>query len=57
MENAPYLTPKQAADLTGYSVGTLANLRSAGAGPRWVKPRGGVRYPADDLRRWMEERG
>lgn len=54
MDNAAYLTPKQAAAMIGYSPGTLANLRAAGAGPRWVKPRGRVLYPRSDLIEWLE---
>ena len=54
MTDSAYLSSMEAAALTGYSVGSLANLRSAGQGPRWVKPRGRVRYPKADLIDWME---
>lgn len=54
MTEATYLSPAETAAITGYSLSTLANLRSAGEGPRWVKPKGRVRYPRADLIAWME---
>lgn len=54
MTEATYLSPTEAARITGYTTGTLANLRSSGQGPRWVKPKGRVRYPRADLIAWME---
>lgn len=41
------LTPKQMAARVGLSVKTLANMRSAKTGPRYVKQGGRVRYPAE----------
>ena len=34
---------------------TLANWRSAGAGPKWKKLRNKVRYLGDDLNSWLAE--
>lgn len=56
MENAPYLTPKQAAAVIGYSPGALANMRNSGNGPRWTKPAGRVIYSRADLVAWVEGR-
>jgi AraC-like DNA-binding protein len=41
------LTPKQMADRLGISEKTLANMRSAKAGPKFVKQGGRVRYPIE----------
>lgn len=54
--SAEYLTPAAAARMIGYAVGSLANMRTAGTGPKWVKPKGRVRYPKADLIAWMERR-
>lgn len=47
-----------AADLTGYAVATLKNLRALGVGPiyfsRAAGPGGKVSYRLDDLARWIE---
>lgn len=40
-----YLTPDQMAVRMGVTVKTLANQRSAGIGPKFVKVGGAVRYP------------
>jgi hypothetical protein len=48
-----FLTPKQAAEFLGLAVGTLANWRVRGAGPRFFRlggARGGhIRYDRADL--------
>lgn len=41
-----HLTPTQlAARWGGMSVGSLANMRSRGQGPDWMKPTGRILYP------------
>lgn len=40
-----YLTPEEMAERMGVTVKTLANQRSAGNGPKFVKVGGAVRYP------------
>lgn len=50
------LTPEQTAERLGVTVGTLANWRTAGDGPPYVKMGSKlVRYPEDDLRSWLTE--
>lgn len=54
----PLWTPAQLAAFLGggYSVKTLANKRSAGKGPRFVRLEGGaVRYDPADVRAWLDE--
>lgn len=53
-----WLTPKQAAALSGYAHGTLANWRSAGDGPPWHRDvRGRPRYKRAELERWLNGSG
>lgn len=44
-QRVAYLTPAAMAERMGVSVKTLANLRSAKSGPKFVKVGGAVRYP------------
>ena len=37
------------------SLGTLANWRSAGHGPRYIKVGGRILYRTDDIERWEAE--
>lgn len=46
------LTPADLARRWGVAVGTLANLRSAGRGPGFVKVLSRVRYPLDLVRQY-----
>jgi hypothetical protein len=46
---------KNAARFLGISPKTLANMRSTGVGPRFVK-RGRIFYFLEDLQRWIDER-
>ena len=48
------LTTAHASQVTGLRPGTLANLRSAGKGPRFVRLGSAVRYLAGDLADWIE---
>lgn len=50
-----YLTAEQTALITGYSIKTLANLRSQRRGPRAFKNGGSVRYKESDVKEWMEK--
>lgn len=50
-----YLTPGQLAQVLGISPGTLANYRSAGTGPRFVKVGPLVRYRPADVERWIAD--
>lgn len=43
------MTPKQAGDYLGLSYRTLANFRSQGTGPAYIKPWGRVYYQKADL--------
>lgn len=45
----------QAAYLLGISPGTLANWRSSGAGPRYIRTETGtLLYRVEDLRAWLD---
>lgn len=47
-----YLTPEQLAERLTIPIGTLANWRCAGRGPRFTKLEGRVRYLLDDVLAW-----
>lgn len=53
-----FLTPQQVADRyeNAVTVRTLANWRSIGQGPDYVKIGGKVVYPASALKLWEESR-
>lgn len=53
-----FLTPQQVADRYkgAITVRTLANWRSIGQGPDYVKIGGKVVYPADTLKLWEDSR-
>ena len=50
------MSVEEAADYTGYSVGTLNNLRTKGGGPIYSQPRAGGRvlYDPRDLDAWLD---
>jgi len=48
-----FLTPAEAADLIKFSVGTLANWRVLGGGPRFHRQGRYVRYLRSDLIAWQ----
>lgn len=48
------LTPRQVADELGIAEQTLANWRSAGTGPRFVKVGVLVRYRRSDVEAWLD---
>lgn len=49
-----YLTPVEAGDYLGLSRGTLANMRSMGTGPSYVRRGRIVRYAEGDLVAFLE---
>ena len=46
-------TPAQAALITGFSTGTLGNMRSAKVGPKYFKRGRKVIYMHEDLVHWL----
>ena len=51
-----YLLPGEVAAQIHSDVGTLANWRSDGRGPPYIKAGGKVLYPHDAFERWLESR-
>ena len=49
------MTPDQAADYLGLSKGSLANFRSQGEGPAYIKPSGRIYYQKKDLDAFLEK--
>lgn len=49
-----YLSPAQAARMTGFTLKALESLRARRAGPRYFKVGASVRYCAADVRAWIE---
>ena len=49
------LTPKQVEEAYGLDAGTLANWRSKGLGPEYVKVGGKVLYMVDKLDAWLHQ--
>ena len=48
------LRTKEAADVLGLAVGTLANMRYRGVGPEYTRaPNGVIYYDSDALRVWV----
>lgn len=55
-EKVELSTPEKLSDLfSGLSVKTLANLRSAGRGPRYFRRGRRIFYRIDDVRLWITE--
>ena len=50
------LTPKQLAGLLAINENTLAKWRLQGVGPKFVKIQRRIRYAANDVDHWMNER-
>lgn len=50
------LSPTQVAERFSMAEGTLANWRSAGIGPRFVKTGGRVRYRESAIESWLDAR-
>ena len=51
----PFYTTKDAAEISGHSIGSLANLRSQKRGPRYYKRGKRVLYDAKDFIAWLKE--
>jgi excisionase family DNA binding protein len=51
----PLLTPEQIAQYFGISEGTLANWRSRGVGPAFLKVGKAVKYREEDVSAWLED--
>ena len=49
------MKPKDAALYTGYSIRTLARMRSEGDGPRFLRKRHRVFYFQSDLDAWLRD--
>ncbi len=55
MHGIPELfAPSVVAGLLGLDLRTLANWRSEGRGPEFIKVGGRVRYPGDSLKSWLD---
>jgi predicted DNA-binding transcriptional regulator AlpA len=50
-----YLTDRQLARLLQLSQGTIRGWRSADKGPKFIRAVGSIRYPVDELRRWLDQ--
>ena len=50
------LTPKQLAELFAVNENTIAQWRVQGNGPNFVKNQRSIRYAANDVDHWMNER-
>ena len=50
------LTPKQLAELFAVNENTIAKWRVQGNGPKFVKIQRHIRYAANDVDHWMNER-
>ncbi|OJX72803.1 helix-turn-helix domain-containing protein [Leifsonia sp. 71-9] len=50
-----YLTPQEVSDRIKFSVGTLANWRTQGKGPDYVRQGRRIRYPEEAIERFMSE--
>lgn len=57
MSAVEWLTPRRAAELTGFAEGTLANWRSRGEGPPFRKVGRMIRYSAEELDRFIDSGG
>lgn len=53
LHTASLLTPEQASEYLSIPIGTLANWRYRGEGPRYVKAGRLIRYRAVDLDSWL----
>lgn len=49
------MTPDQAGAFLGLSKSTLANMRSQGTGPAYLKPYGRIFYMKKDLQAYLEK--
>lgn len=54
MDEAQYLSERQAAALLGLSVDTLRRLRGSGTGPTWARMGRSVRYQRGAVLTWAQ---
>lgn len=54
LQGRTYLTTEEASKITHITVGSMANMRSDGYGPPYVKAGRRVLYPEDLLREWLD---
>lgn len=54
-ERKLYLKPEEVAERLGFSVATLANWRTRGSGPRYIKVGHKVLYPEDEVDNFLEK--
>lgn len=52
MNDDKFLTPEELAERWKTTTGTLANLRSKGRGPEYIKALGKVLYKKDDIKKY-----
>lgn len=55
MNHHAFYKPGELAQLTRLSPSTLANWRSRGLGPKFIRLGGAVRYWKSDVEHWLEE--
>lgn len=51
------INSKEAAKLIGVSVGTLANMRYEGRGPKYKHDKTRIVYELRDVQQWIKKRG
>jgi predicted site-specific integrase-resolvase len=49
------LTTKSVSELLSIPEGTIRYWRKVGVGPTWVKLEGSIRYPEEDVLRYIEQ--
>lgn len=54
MKKLQYLTEKEVAELTGFSLQTLRNWRHVSRGPSYLKVSRSIRYRMEDVTAYME---
>lgn len=52
----PFITARELAAMLGVSEGTLANWRTDGGGPQFVRVGRAIRYRAADVEQWIADR-
>lgn len=55
-QRATTVSPSDAAERLGLTVGTLANLRYRGGGPAYIRVGNRIRYRLSDLATWLDAR-
>jgi hypothetical protein len=55
-EIAPLLDPNETGRILDLTVGSLANWRHKGIGPKFIRVGGRIKYRREDLASWIEQR-